>query len=80
MIWSLCVGQHDHVGTGWVRKIIFLLIQRASSLHAICLTLVWDRYDLAGLEHLAHAWGTRLLLYPYGMIGTTTCWRALLLV
>ena len=52
----------------------------AASLPAMCLTLGWDRHDLAGLERMAHVCGTTSLLHPYGMTVNATCWRALLLV
>jgi len=44
----------------------------ASYLNAIRLTLVWDRHDLAGLERMAQAYGSRSLLHPYGTTGVVT--------
>jgi hypothetical protein len=65
------------VGAG---RSCFVWSMWASSLHAICLTLVCDRHDLAGLESMVQVCGTKSLLHPYGMTDNATCCRALMLV
>src|SRR5437763_6856218 len=51
----------------------FVWYMRASSLYAIRFTLVCDRHDLAGIESMAQACGTRYLRHPYGTTGVATC-------
>jgi hypothetical protein len=75
---AFVASQLFHFLPFWVRircadRSFFVWYMWIFSLSTIRFTLVWDRHDLAGLESMAQACGTRSLLHPYGTTGIAIC-------
>ena len=67
------VEDDNYVGTGLCRQIMLRLVHVGFLLSGHPPHPGMDRHDLAGLESMAQACGTRYLLHSYGTIGTATC-------